>query len=89
MSECGLSPAAGARRRVHKRYKIEEGWKYPFRLSKTLYSEWGGHPKSFFCRLKSTDYSTKCAPLYTSSTTSHVSRGAIQVAGVSRGQGTS
>jgi hypothetical protein len=46
-----------ARRRVHERYEVEEGWEYPFRLSWERYRKWGKHPESYICRPEGTDYS--------------------------------
>jgi hypothetical protein len=46
-----------ARRRVHERYKVGEGWEYPFRLSESGTESGVKHPKSYFCRLGTTDYS--------------------------------
>jgi hypothetical protein len=46
-----------ARRRVDERYKIGEGWEYPFRLSESGTESGGKHPKSYFCRPEGTDYS--------------------------------
>jgi hypothetical protein len=74
---------------VHERYEVGEGWEYPFRLSEsgTVSGENALEATSASWKVLTTP--TKCAPFYTSSTTSHVSRGAMRVAGVSRGQGTS
>jgi hypothetical protein len=68
------------------RYKIGEGWEYPFRLSETCTVSGEDTPETTSAGWKVLTTPTKCTPFYTSSTTSHVSRGAMQVAGVSRGQ---
>jgi hypothetical protein len=54
---CGLSPAMGARRRVHERYKIGEGWEYPFRLSKACTVSGEDTLEATSAGRKSTDYS--------------------------------
>jgi hypothetical protein len=71
---------------VYKRYEVGEGWEYPFRLS-TVSGE--NTLKATSAGRKVLTTPTKCTPFYTSSTTSQVSRGSMQVSGVSRGQGTS
>jgi hypothetical protein len=45
----------------------------------------GNTPKATSAGRKVLTTPTKCAPFYTSSMTSHISRGAMRVAGVSRG----
>jgi hypothetical protein len=74
---------------VHERYKVREGWEYPFRLSESGTVSGGNTPKATSAGRKVLTTPTKCTPFYTSSTTSHISRGAMRVASVSRGQGTS
>jgi hypothetical protein len=74
---------------VHERYEVGEGWEYPFRLSESGTVSGGNTLEATSAGRKILTTPTKCAPFYTSSTTSHVSRGAMQVAGVSRGQGAS
>jgi hypothetical protein len=83
---CGLFPAVRVRRRVHKRYKVREGWEYPFRLSGTCTVSGEDTLEATSAGWKVLTTPTKCTP---SSTTSHVSRGAIWVTGVSRGEGMS
>jgi hypothetical protein len=74
---------------VHKRYEVREGWEYPFRLSESGTVSGGNTLEATSAGWKVLITPTKCAPFYTSSTTSHVSRGAMRVTGVSRGQGMS
>jgi hypothetical protein len=74
---------------VHKRYEVGEGWEYPFKLSKSCTVSGGNTSEATSAGWKVLTTPTKCTPFYTSSTTSHVSRGAMWVAGVSRRQGTS
>jgi hypothetical protein len=74
---------------VHERYEVGEGWEYPFRLSESGTISGGNTLKATSAGRKVLTTPTKCAPFYTSSMTSHVSRGAMCVTGISRGEGTS
>jgi hypothetical protein len=65
-----------AKRRVHERYEVGEGWEYPFRLSEN--SKWENALEATSAGWKVLTTPTKCAPFYTSSMTSHVSRGAMR-----------
>jgi hypothetical protein len=84
---CGLSPAVGTRRRVHEKYEIGEGWEYPFRLNETCTVSGEDTLGATSAGWKVLTTPTKCTPFYTSLTTSHISRGAMRVTGVSRGAG--
>jgi hypothetical protein len=74
---------------VHQRYKVGEGWEYPFRLSENDTVSGVNTPEATSAGQTVLTTPTKCAPFYTPLTTSHVSRGAMRVTGVSRGQGMS
>jgi hypothetical protein len=74
---------------VHERYEVGEGWEYPFRLSESGTVSGKNALEATSAGRKVLTTPTKYTPFYTSLTTSHISRGAMWVAGVSRGQGTS
>ncbi|KAJ7839250.1 hypothetical protein B0H14DRAFT_2588101 [Mycena olivaceomarginata] len=84
LNMCGLPPAVNDGRRVHERYEVGEGWEYPFRLSESGTESGENAPRATSPGWELLTTPSKCAPFYTFWTTSHVSRGAMRVAGTGK-----